>query len=301
MWVRWDCVRLRANLWKYGVNDPPAAVQRWMQAHFDRCRACRMQADAKTATAASLAALRATAVPGSETNFQDLLRRIEMRQREGTRRSAYQRRGVYVVAAATTLLMLTSVVVRRYIGETSMPAGLAINQSVPGGINKHGELAGQFERNAGSGANTSDLMTRNVARVSNVLAVTHRVARAATSLHPLRVVRAGYRRVKLYATLGWNGRPHRLAHQLKERAKQIGVNATLEGAALLAAQEDRGTGDQEAVRTQPRAYVMPVMGPGEERGVKRTYVMDGIPMTTATGQAGTTAAESENPANGRAL
>jgi hypothetical protein len=49
-----------------------------------------------------------------------------------------------------------------------------------------------------------------------------------------------------------------------------------------------------------RTFIMPVVRPGDT-GAQCSFVMEGIPTSTLAGQAGTAAAEAQNPETGKAL
>ena len=287
MWAKWNCRRVQAKLWEYGAGDLPEVEQCRVQAHIERCPACRNRLAVTLDTASIVRSLRTCAVPNSETDFQDLLVRLHSRRKRPA--TALPRAAVSLVTvAAAGALVVCGLMLRRHASHSGVSAGPEPRSRQV--VGDSGVVAAKTEPEGGEIA---------LSGLYPILSAIGRMQSVPTGTHPqnpLHYMRAGYDRVKLYATQGWSGRKHHLAHRLKQDAKTIYADAMSEEAALVSAAALQ-SGEQPQPESKPRAFVMPVVGNGAEGAVRRAYVMDGIPTQTATGAA----AEAQNPDAGRAL
>jgi hypothetical protein len=293
-----DCSRFAATLWKYGTSEASEVEQRWMQAHIDRCRACKEQADAIIITSRELAALRNSAVPASDTNFQDLLIRLAVQRQKTSNRSVHLRRLCFAGTALLGVLLCGALVRYGLLG----PVRMASETSGRTPSNPYGAEAGQDTR-----APLAHWHALNLSPMSSQLKLPGEVDAFVSAQQTVNPGHKGYGRAKPSLEHREIVRSHRLAHGLlahglKAKARRLYTESMTASKAVVSGQPTEAPEESDAqAATQPCAYVMPAVGPAEDGGVRRTYVMDGIPMTTAAGRAGSAATEAENPAKGRAL
>jgi hypothetical protein len=291
MWVKWKCRRIAACLWEYSNGELPTAEKERVRIHLMECPSCRVALEAARCTAPLVASLRDAMGPSSATNFQDLIVRLEARQRQSAspihRASRFWQ--LAIVGAALAGVVLIAVHADKQVNapenaifganRTKLAEG---EKNLPlrpeGGRFKPLESTNPAGRNMIVAAHI-DKKRQDVPL--HVASVSHR-ARTWAGAH-----RAGATRI--YAAV------QRRSHAAPAVHVSAG-NDTVRVAALRKTEDPQSGAD---VRLQ--SVMMPLVGSDEQRGLSRAFVIDRIPTTTLTGQAGTVAAEAQNPETGRAL
>ncbi len=119
MLARWKCARIEALMWAYTERRLKPSDAARVERHLQRCPACRARLDEAQQTARLVAAYRASALPRSQTTWQDLQLRLEPHPVQ-SRTGPILRYGPYLAwtAAVVTVLALGMALTRRH------PAGL---------------------------------------------------------------------------------------------------------------------------------------------------------------------------------
>ncbi len=311
MKANWFCHRTQSRLWDYCAGTLPSQEAQRIEAHLRRCPACRIQRDRAAATVPLVVELRTSVSPPSATDYADLLQRIETRRRMEARETGWLRPLTLQPLAGVAVLGLVALTTRQFVrpaaiepatkrsvayqaspGTPSPPhaapefaihAEPVVPPLLPADVPPAGvypiEVRGAD--NAGASEEAKAAVAEAKAAVTVAPLITHRP-------FPLRVVVADPEQEDGsggHGPLRGRTNPHH----------NTGRDVAVMHAGHIILPEDL-TPDAEP----NRAFVMPVMRP-DDPNARCSFVMEGIPTSTLAGQAGTAAAEANNPETGKAL